>query len=139
MASRVAIDAPPSPDGQVVLRLSGELDMSDADAVRTALVEAVRAGPTVVVDLSGLSFIDVAGMRALRDAHDAALACGCRLLLAAPQRCVRTLAALMDLGRLPLCEDRPTLDGGGDLRQMARHDSTLRPGGQPTSDEPIAR
>jgi anti-anti-sigma factor len=109
--SRVTIDAAPSLDG-VVLCLSGELDVSDADAVRTALIAAVGLGPTVVVDLSELSFIDVAGMRALRDAHDAAVSCGSCLLLAAPPRCIRTVATLMELGRLPFYENVPTLDGG---------------------------
>jgi anti-anti-sigma factor len=110
--SRVTIDTAPSVDGQGVLCLSGELDLSDADTVRRALVAAVSLEPTVVVDLSGLSFIDVAGMRALRDAHDAALSCGSCLLLAAPPRCVTTVAALMELRRLPFCEKRPALDGG---------------------------
>ena len=110
-SSRVTIDTAPGLDGQVVLCLSGELDVSDADAVRGALIAAVGLGPTVVVDLSELSFIDVAGMRALRDAHDAALSRGSCLLLAAPPRCVRTLATLMELGRLPFYESGPTLNG----------------------------
>ena len=112
VAHAPAIDGTPDgPGGQLILRLAGELDVSDADAVRTALIDAVRAHPAVVVDLSELSFIDVAGMRALRNAYDAALSCGCCLQLAAPQPFIITLATLMELGRLPFCEDEPAVDG----------------------------
>jgi anti-anti-sigma factor len=130
MAPRVAIDGTRhSPDGALILRLAGELDLSDADAVRTALTEAVRANPAVVVDLSDLSFIDVAGMRALRNAYDAARSCGCRLQLAAPRPFIIMLATLMEFGPLPFCEDGQA-DGDGALSRPGRlADSLGRSGG----------
>lgn len=109
----VRIDAPPSLDGRVVLRLSGELDLSTADAARAALIAALGDGTTVVVDLSELAFIDVVGMRALLAAHEAAVARGSCLLLRSPQRCVTRVAALMELGFLRFSEDGWSDGGAG--------------------------
>lgn len=113
MATRVMIDVPPRPNGHAMLRLAGEIDISDAEAVRRALIAAVRTGPAVIVDLAEVSFIDLAGVRALRDARDAAGASGCRLLLASPPRFLRRLVDLMDLPPLPFGEDGGPSDGDG--------------------------
>jgi anti-sigma B factor antagonist len=49
-----------------VISLAGELDLSNADRLRDALHGAMRSGATrVVVDLSGLGFIDSTGLRTL--------------------------------------------------------------------------
>lgn len=49
-------------EGAHIVRLHGELDLVNADRVRETLVEV--AGSTVVVDLSGLTFIDARGLAA---------------------------------------------------------------------------
>jgi anti-anti-sigma factor len=48
------------------ITLCGELDVTNADDIRAQLFEAVqRCEGRVVVDLAGVSFISVAGVRAL--------------------------------------------------------------------------
>lgn len=52
-------------DGSI--RLHGELDMTHADKVGEVLSTAGQSGATVL-DLSGLEFVDVAGMRTIAQA-----------------------------------------------------------------------
>ncbi|WP_346120642.1 MEDS domain-containing protein [Micromonospora coerulea] len=52
-----------SPDG--VLCLGGELDFTHADRLVPALTTAALAAERPMLDVSGLEFVDVAGMRAL--------------------------------------------------------------------------
>jgi anti-sigma B factor antagonist len=54
-------------EGVDVLRLSGELDMANADELARA-IEATSA-PHVVLDLEGLAYLDSAGIRAIDRAH----------------------------------------------------------------------
>jgi anti-anti-sigma factor len=64
------------------LALHGQFDIASADDARLALDELLGRGPdAVVVDLSGLDFIDSTGIRFLVDGRDAALALGVRLSL----------------------------------------------------------
>jgi anti-sigma B factor antagonist len=51
---------------QLVLRVSGELDLCSARCLGQALDEAAARAPTrVLLDLERVSFIDVAGIRAI--------------------------------------------------------------------------
>ncbi|MGS2614864.1 STAS domain-containing protein [Micromonospora sp. LZ34] len=52
---------------QVVLRPTGEVDMSTADALEAALLDAVRQAGVgeVVVDLGDVGFLDSSGVRVL--------------------------------------------------------------------------
>ncbi len=53
-------------DGWRVLRLAGEVDVATAPRLRDRLVQLVTEGPPqVVVDLSGVTFIDSMGLGAL--------------------------------------------------------------------------
>jgi anti-anti-sigma factor len=67
----LAIDS--SVEGSVAhVRLVGELDMDASDEVNEALVALARNGATsVVVDASGLTFIDSSGLRALLSGRQA--------------------------------------------------------------------
>jgi anti-anti-sigma factor len=62
---------PSSEDGVPVLAVSGELDMSNVEHMRAAVSScgAERAG-RLVFDLSGLRFIDSAGIAVLLDAAE---------------------------------------------------------------------
>lgn len=52
--------------GVTLCSISGALDACTADEFRTSLLEALDAGPrTVVVDLSRIEFLGVAGLQAL--------------------------------------------------------------------------
>jgi anti-anti-sigma factor len=53
--------------GLLTLTLSGELDLASAEAMRTAVTEAVKSPDVdaVLVDLEGLSFLDSTGIGVL--------------------------------------------------------------------------
>lgn len=52
--------------GAHVVSISGEIDLSNADRVRREIVDGVPPGTTaVVVDLSGTTYLDSSGIRAL--------------------------------------------------------------------------
>lgn len=85
-------------DRASVVRLIGELDADDAPTVRALLAEQVLRGPgSLVVDLSGLTFIDSAGLAALVAAHKGTRTAGTSLLLAAPTPAVVKVLAITGL------------------------------------------
>jgi anti-anti-sigma factor len=49
-------------EGTQIVRVSGEIDLSNATHVRDAIGEAVPDLPVVVVDLTGLQYLDSAGI-----------------------------------------------------------------------------
>ena len=104
--SRVQLDVRPMPDGRVVVRLAGELDIAESDAVRRFLTAETQTLTVVAVDLVGLSFIDLSGVRALLDAQRAATARGSTLVLVSPPRCLTMLVGLMEPGPMTFSEDR---------------------------------
>jgi anti-anti-sigma factor len=92
-------------DGAVVLRLGGELDLYNADDIRSALAVAIDDGAArIVVDMSEVEFVDSTALGVLIEArsklgHDG-------VLLAAPQ-----------------LETRRTLEVSGLDRHLPVHDS----------------
>jgi anti-sigma B factor antagonist len=84
--------------GYAVVALRGELDLIDAADVADALEAFAAREPRIIVDLAGLEFIDASGISALvrgrRHARDA----GGDVLLAAPQRLVRQVLAIIREG-----------------------------------------
>jgi anti-sigma B factor antagonist len=57
-------------DGVVVVRLAGELDLYNAHVVRKELIEAAERGPErLIVELSGVSFIDSTALGVLIEAR----------------------------------------------------------------------
>jgi len=79
--------------GHLVVALRGELDIADAAAVAAALAAVAAREPRIIVDLSGLEFIDSSGVAALARGRKHARHAGGDLLLAAPrQRVLRVLA-----------------------------------------------
>jgi anti-sigma B factor antagonist len=81
--------------GHVVVALRGELDLVDSAAVAAALRTVAAREPLIIVDLSGLEFIDASGVGALARGRRHARNAGGDLLLAAPQRCVRLVLAII--------------------------------------------
>jgi anti-sigma B factor antagonist len=55
----------PGDDGTTVLTAVGEIDMSNADDFRDALVQASADGAGCTVDLTGVDYLDSAGLTAL--------------------------------------------------------------------------
>jgi anti-sigma B factor antagonist len=58
------LDARPLPDGRAGIAVSGEIDMSNAEAFRRALATAAQGDP-VVVDLTAVTYLGSAGLSVL--------------------------------------------------------------------------
>jgi anti-anti-sigma factor len=59
-------------DALIVVRVSGEVDMSTAPRLGDELRRLGRRGVQIVVDLDDVGFMDCAGLRVLLDANDEA-------------------------------------------------------------------
>jgi anti-sigma B factor antagonist len=65
-----AVTGVDSRDGAIVVSLAGELDLYNAEEVRSALLEACAGEPDVlVVDLGEVTFIDSTALGVLIEAH----------------------------------------------------------------------
>ena len=102
--SRLAVDQEVV-EGVPVVRLGGELDTFGASTVRDRLASLYESD-RVVVDLSGLTFLDSAGLHVLfsigRDAHESAAVLVFVVPDASPVRRVLELVQLADVS--PVCE-----------------------------------
>ncbi len=58
--------------GQFVVALRGEVDLGNSPAARKVLLDCVEQGKGVVVDLSGVSYIDSSGIASLVEAFQSA-------------------------------------------------------------------
>jgi anti-sigma B factor antagonist len=87
-------------DGQVIVALRGALDVADAVSVAAALTAVAARQRDIIIDLTGLEFIDSSGVAALVRGRRQARYAGGELLLAAPQQQVLrvlTLTRLIDV------------------------------------------
>jgi anti-sigma B factor antagonist len=67
---------------QALVRLSGELDIDGAPEVSSRLSDlATKALDTVVLDVSGLTFLDSSGLRAILSARNELQSTGATLVL----------------------------------------------------------
>jgi anti-sigma B factor antagonist len=101
-----------------LIRASGEFDRSTAERLSSALDAARADGVTTLLDLSAVSFIDSAGLRALLrraravDAHD------CAWFIVGASSVVRRLVEVsgtrsqLPLGAPPACAGRPATVSG---------------------------
>jgi anti-anti-sigma factor len=83
----------------VCLRLEGQLDGESALPLARVLLDAQRHGTELVLDLSRLSMVDVAGLRVLVDCARRSLREHCDLVLRAPSPSARALFRLTGLGQ----------------------------------------
>jgi anti-sigma B factor antagonist len=84
--------------GHAVVALRGELDLADAPAVESRLVAAVVAGgPSIIIDLAGLEFIDCCGLGVLVRVLKWTREGGGDMSLAAPQQSVRNVLSVTGL------------------------------------------
>ena len=88
-----SVTVAPEADGARVV-FKGELDLAGTDAAQNAIAQAEESSGMLVLDLSGLTFMDSTGLeivlRAARRAHDS----GRRLVVARPSPYVRRLFEL---------------------------------------------
>ena len=106
---RPPVEAIERHDGMVIIRLAGELDLYNAHTVRDALLECCNERPErLVVDLSGVSFIDSTALGVLIEARTR-LANRRGFLLAAPGLETRRALEISGLDRHFAVHD--SLDG----------------------------
>lgn len=87
-------------DGYIVIELRGELDVVTVPALKTRLHSLLDGSvPRLILDLSGLTFIDSAALNALVIADRRARQLGVVLALAGPQRIVARVLSLTALDR----------------------------------------
>ena len=85
-------------EGAQVVAFHGELDLASAPAAEEALVRA--AGSAVLLDLSGLEFLDAAGLRAILRAKQRIEAGGDRLHIRGAKGIVRRIFEVTSLSHL---------------------------------------
>jgi len=87
--------------GVPVVSAPEEIDINNADGLRTALLESAAQGPgTVVVNLAGTKFCDTAGLHALVSARKRALAGGGEVMLVMAGAAVQRILAITGLDQV---------------------------------------
>jgi anti-sigma B factor antagonist len=87
--------------GVPVVAAPEEIDITNAGALRSALLHAAADGPrTLVVDMTRTRFCDSSGLHALIAAHNRAGADGRQLLLVIPSAAVLRVFALTAMDRV---------------------------------------
>jgi anti-sigma B factor antagonist len=89
-----------SVDGAVLIRLSGEVDLSWSQQVRNAVLAALESNSVVGVELSQVSYIDSSGIAALVEGFQRARARGSRFALVSVSDAVRAVLELARLDRV---------------------------------------
>jgi anti-sigma B factor antagonist len=79
-------------EGVVIVGLRGDLDVTGAADAEAAIMTLVARGPSLIIDMSALDFLDCCSLRALLRVQGLARRGG--VVLAAPQRHVLRLLAL---------------------------------------------
>jgi anti-sigma B factor antagonist len=85
-----------APTLAVVITVEGEIDMGSAPTLSELLNGALEVDrPSVVIDMSGVTFIDSQGVRSLLIAEHRARQAGILLVLRSPSKRVRDLLMLL--------------------------------------------
>lgn len=113
-------------DDPLIMRLSGELDMTSAADVRNALAAAQERARNLVIDLSELSFCDCRGVSIFTELYEVAESRGTGLRLAGPSGLVRRVFDLLCVGDLvPTYADRATAVIGEDSQRICLSDAVV--------------
>ena len=93
---------PDTVNGNVpVVAAPAELDITNAEGLRSALLKAAAAGPgTLVVDMTQTRFCDSSGLHALVAAHKSARAEGREVLLVIPGAAVLRVFAITGMDQV---------------------------------------
>jgi anti-sigma B factor antagonist len=87
--------------GVPVVTAAEEIDITNADGLQAALLEAATRGhATLVVDMTRTQFCDTAGIHVLVDAHKRALTEGAQLRLVISGANVRRVFAITGIDRV---------------------------------------
>lgn len=87
-------------DGVAVVAVSGEVDMLTAPQLRAAVLPHLDANGTLVLDLSGVSFLGSAGLAVLVEASQHAQRRGSQFRVVAVERAVTRPLAATGLGEV---------------------------------------
>jgi anti-sigma B factor antagonist len=82
-----------------VVHLRGELDLESVPRCREVLEPALEEGPSVVLNLGDLSFVDSTGLALFASAHKTLTTRGQSLVLVAPQPVTRRVLEIVGLDR----------------------------------------
>lgn len=105
-------------DGASIVAIAGELDLSTIPRMQGPLLEQIGQRPAVLVDLSGLSFIDSSGIGILIEALRSANGTPVRILIATDSQVDRVFRIAGISDALPVFTDREralTWAGNNDL------------------------
>jgi anti-anti-sigma factor len=75
-------------DGRVVVRLSGEVDLSNVEGLEAQIEDAIADARDVVIDLTAIEFIDSRGLRLLNRVASSVGGRDGTLVVIAPTHCV---------------------------------------------------
>ena len=96
------MDAEVISDTQVIVRVSGDVELPNVDKLRNAIESAAMASPKgFVIDMSAVQYIDSAGISALVFAYRRVCPSGGRLALVIVDKNVRRIVTLTHLHTLP--------------------------------------
>lgn len=99
----------PADRDRTVVRVSGDQDIANVSALSDALASATRAdGATVVVDLSGVTFMDASTLGAIVRARLVLESASRSLIVRSPSPCARRLLDLCGFHDLTEPEDVPS-------------------------------
>jgi anti-anti-sigma factor len=105
-------------DGAICLAVAGELDLASVASFLGSLKKASDAGDDIVLDLSGLKYIDSSGINALLDAQHRFSRTGQRIVMAAVSPRIQRILEIITLEKVipvyPTVEEALTrLHNGG--------------------------
>ena len=86
--------------GAIVVSLGGEIDLDSSPRLRQRLTGLMTGGRTVVVDMSGVEYIDSSGIASLVEAYQRARGVGDRYVLAAVSRAAARVLGLARLDKV---------------------------------------
>lgn len=99
------------PGDPPLLHVDGEVDLSTADQLRTALERALSTNPNVAIDMAGVTFVDACGLRVVLQVAASRNGSGPLLLVNAAR--IERILDLVGLSELPSIEIRDEGDGSG--------------------------
>ena len=100
---------PSQADGEVVLTLAGDIDVTTADVARAAARRCLGERPArLSLDLRAVTFCDAAGVRALRQARQEAAAARAGFRIIAPSPVVVRVLTLAGAGDMLCAAERPS-------------------------------